>query len=450
MPKTNNNDMFEKSNKFNSSKIATDSAFIDTTIKSFITSLSVKENSLDNKNIEKCPLEMKKTPINMDRVDNLDDIVLIGSSEEIYRLKVHKYKEIKNYIKGEILGRGKFGVVREFIDKKTLKRFAGKIIRFNILKRNTHLRHQINKELAITYHFNHTNVLRVYDIYSTGKKIYMFMEFCYGELAEYLKVYKQLPKSQCKDYFVQIIEGLGYLHSHGIIHRDIKPENILVTPDDIIKLADFGVCQEISTFTLDDMVFGSDGTPLYHPPELFHPKIIHYSGTKIDIWASGVVLYQMLVGELPFFNKPNTTKSDIDDILTKNVQYPLMIKQDVLLVDLFNGIFEKDFRRRMSIMAIKNHPWMQIDYNRKRNEQFAKLPTDNCTIDSYRGLTVLTRIYNKYYPPPADEKLVNFRQFQESCKILPLMRSSRYDQDTRQIDIMDGGKQDSLVKLELI
>lgn len=200
MPKTNNNDMFEKSNKFNSSKIATDSAFIDTTIKSFITSLSVKENSLDNKNIEKCPLEMKKTPINMDRVDNLDDIVLIGSSEEIYRLKVHKYKEIKNYIKGEILGRGKFGVVREFIDKKTLKRFAGKIIRFNILKRNTHLRHQINKELAITYHFNHTNVLRVYDIYSTGKKIYMFMEFCYGELAEYLKVYKQLPKSQCKEY----------------------------------------------------------------------------------------------------------------------------------------------------------------------------------------------------------------------------------------------------------
>lgn len=93
---------------------------------------------------------------------------------------------------------------------------------------------------------------------------------------------------------------------------------------------------------------------------------------------------------------------------------------------------------------------MQIDYNRKRNEQFVKLPTDNCTIDSYRGLTVLTRIYNKYYPPPADEKLVNFRQFQESCKILPLMRSSRYDQDTRQIDIMDGGKQDSLVKLELI
>lgn len=130
----------------------------------------------------------------------------------------------------------------------------------------------------------------------------------------------------------------------------------MVTPDDIIKLADFGVCQEISTFTLDDMVFGSDGTPLYHPPELFHPKIIHYSGTKIDIWASGVVLYQMLVGELPFFNKPNTTKSDIDDILTKNIQYPLMIKQDVLLIDLFNGIFEKDFRRRMSIMAIKNHP----------------------------------------------------------------------------------------------
>ncbi|XP_027202967.2 LOW QUALITY PROTEIN: serine/threonine-protein kinase stk11-like [Dermatophagoides pteronyssinus] len=392
--------------------------------------------------------------IDIKQVENLDDVFLIGSQEEIYRLKIHKYKEIKHYIKGEILGRGKFGVVREFIDKKTLKRYAGKIIRTNILKRNSHLRHQINKELAITYHFNHPNVLRVYDLYATSKKIYMFMEFCYGELAEFLKVYKCLPKSQCKDYFVQLIEGLSYLHSHGIIHRDIKPENILVTPYDIIKLADFGVCQEISIFKLDDMVFGSDGTPLYHPPELFHPKIIHYSGTKIDIWAAGVILYQMLTGELPFFNRTNTTERDIDEILTENVQYPLSLKQDVLLIDLFNGIFEKDFRHRMSIMAIKNHPWMQIDYNRQRDEPFVKLPTDNLTIDCYRGLTVLTRIYNKYYPPPSEEKLVNFRQFQDSLKILPLMRSSRYIQDPRKINLIDdnnSNKQDeSFIKLELI
>ncbi|OTF83579.1 serine/threonine kinase-like protein [Euroglyphus maynei] len=368
--------------KTNGSKIEPNDINVKSSFK-----FSIKEKSLLNE--YQPSLDIGKSVIDVNQVENLDDIVLISSTEEIYRLKIHKYKEIKHYIKGEILGRGKFGVVREFIDKTTLKRFAGKIIRCNILKRNSHLRHQINKELAITYHFNHQNVLRVYDLYATGKKIYLFMEFCYGELAEFLKLF----------------QGLGYLHSHGIIHRDIKPENILVTPYDIIKLADFGVCQEISIFQLDDMVFGSDGTPLYHPPELFHPKIIRYSGTKIDIWASGVVLYQMLTGELPFFNQTNTTQKDIDEILMKNVQYPMMLKRDVLLIDLFNGIFEKDFQRRMSIMAIKNHPWMQIDYNRQRNEPFVKLPTDNCTIDCYRGLTVLTRIYNKYYPPPADEKL---------------------------------------------
>lgn len=97
---------------------------------------------------------------------------------------------------------------------------------------------------------------------------------------------------------------------------------------------------------------------------------------------------------------------------------------------------------------------MQIDYNRQRDEPFVKLPTDNLTIDCYRGLTVLTRIYNKYYPPPSEEKLVNFRQFQESLKILPLMRSSRYIQDPRKINLIDdnnSNKQDeSFIKLELI
>lgn len=133
-------------------------------------------------------------------VVDLDDIVLIRSEDEIFRLKIHRYKKVKHYLKGEVLGRGKFGVVREFIDLKTLKRFAGKIMQRRLLRRDTHLCSQINKELAITYHFNHRNVLRVYDLFCTSKKIYMFMEFCYGELSELLQIYTALPKVQCKEY----------------------------------------------------------------------------------------------------------------------------------------------------------------------------------------------------------------------------------------------------------
>lgn len=147
------------------------------------------------------------------------------------------------------------------------------------------------------------------------------------------------------------------MHTHDIIHRDIKPENILVTPNHIIKLADFGVCQQISHFNVDDTVAGSDGTPLYHPPELFNTKIFRYSGSKIDIWAAGVVLYKMLTGELPFFNRPNTTtREDIDEILECNVQYVIKLKSDLLLIDLFNRIFEKEFSKRITIPQIKNHP----------------------------------------------------------------------------------------------
>lgn len=122
-----------------------------------------------------------------------------------------------------------------------------------------------------------------------------------------------------------------------MIHRDIKPDNILISHNNVIKLADFGVCQHIDFFSMDDKVGGNDGTPLYHPPEMFDQTVFVYCGTKIDVWAAGVVLYQMLTGKTPFFSKNRGDDDEIEEILHKNINYPDSIKVDILLVDMLNS-----------------------------------------------------------------------------------------------------------------
>lgn len=122
---------------------------------------------------------------------------------------------------------------------------------------------------------------------------------------------------------------------------------MLVSHQNVLKLADFGVCQTLDIYKDDDLVSGNDGTPLYHSPEMFDPDVYRYSGSKVDIWAAGVILYQMFTGLLPFFNKKEMTREEYakeyDAILHKNVDYPPEVREDVLLVDLLNSELQKQY-----------------------------------------------------------------------------------------------------------
>ena len=140
-------------------------------------------------------------------------------------------------------------------------------------------------------------------------------------------------------YFGQICEGLNYLHSRGIIHRDIKSDNVLVSHLNQLKLADFGVCQNVDLFSDNDMVGGNDGTPLYHSPEMFDPQVMNYSGTKVDIWAAAVILYQMVTSEVPFFKEGLMTDEEHFAILHKMPDYPPNVREDILLQDLLNSMY---------------------------------------------------------------------------------------------------------------
>lgn len=337
--------------------------------------------------------------------DDSFEITEVGPDELINIKKVPKYKEVINYIKGEVLGKGSFGTVREFIHKNSLERFAVKIIKIErIAKMGKTFETDVKEEMRLCRKLNHSNVMRMVEIHSTEKKIYIFMEYCAGVLSEFIESapLKHLPKWQSHHYFCQLIEGLKYIHSKGMFHRDIKPDNLLVNNSDVIKIADFGQTCAISAFALNDLISGFEGSRLYQPPELFLPDIELYSGSKFDIWSSGVLLFKMISGIYPYLNED---KADIYDPNAYNdITYPEMIRNDLQLLNLFQRIFVIDFNERITVREMKTHSWFVM--NEPRIGSRVNLPHKQCG-DIYRSLNVLQRIRVKYYPQTDEEKNPN-------------------------------------------
>jgi serine/threonine protein kinase len=143
----------------------------------------------------------------------------------------------------------------------------------------------------------------------------MIMEYCTMDLSQYLKQYK-LDEARAIDIIRQVINGLNYLVGKGVIHRDIKPANILVNSRNEFKLADFGLARYVQEYD-SSLLKTVAGTPLYMAPQIL--KKIAYT-TKCDIWSSGIIFYELLVGKLPW---NATSESElIYNITNKSLQIP--------------------------------------------------------------------------------------------------------------------------------
>lgn len=136
-------------------------------------------------------------------------------------------------------------------------------------------------------------MLTLYEIIDdpNSKKIYIITDFIKnGNLAEKMSSKNVITIEMVRNYFRDLISAVEYCHDiANVLHRDIKPENILIDDNNTIKLADFGVSQMIENG--DDTLHTKMGTQFYMCPEMF--KGTKYRGKPADVWACGVVLYQM-------------------------------------------------------------------------------------------------------------------------------------------------------------
>jgi eukaryotic-like serine/threonine-protein kinase len=157
---------------------------------------------------------------------------------------------------------------------------------------------RFHREQEIGEALDHPAVMKVFGG-NDRSQIYMVMEWVEGKLLrEILAKEKKLPPERAVKITLGLLSALDYIHSHGIVHRDLKPENIMVDPEDRIKLIDFGIAAKAGarrlTFAKLSQIMG---TPDYISPEQVKGK---RGDARSDIYAVGVMLYEMVTGKTPF------------------------------------------------------------------------------------------------------------------------------------------------------
>lgn len=156
---------------------------------------------------------------------------------------------------------------------------------------------RFQREAAIGEKLHHPNVMRVF-AGEDRSRVYMVMEWCEGRLLRQILNQGKLPQDRALRIAAGVLNALDYIHANGVVHRDLKPENIMVDDHDNIKLIDFGIAGDIGARRLTYANFTATlGTPDYIAPEQVKGK---RGDGRTDLYAMGVILYEMLTGKVPF------------------------------------------------------------------------------------------------------------------------------------------------------
>ena len=264
--------------------------------------------------------------------------------------KQEKEYKVGNYLIKNTLGSGTFGKVKLGIHIPSKKKVAVKILeKSKMTEKDDQIR--LEREFEMLAQFNHPNLIMVTEIFESNNNYYTVMDYCEGgELFNYIVKKKYLSELEASFFYYQIISGLEYIHSLGIVHRDLKPENLLLTKDHILKIIDFGLSNYFKEGQ-NDLLYTPCGSPCYASPEMVSGN--NYDGVMIDIWSTGIILFAMLCGYLPFEDKNN--EKLFKKIAECKIEYPEYLSETAL--DLLKRIIVPNPKKRITINEIKKHPF---------------------------------------------------------------------------------------------
>ena len=280
------------------------------------------------------------------------DNINISKKPSLKRNSAPRLKNLGQFILGDKIGEGTFGIVRLATHILTGEKVAIKILDKRKITEDVDKEH-VEREIKILKMLRHTNIVHLFYVIQNSTSISLIMEYSSGkDLFDYLAAKKRLSEMEACGLFQQLISGLDYLHKLKVAHRDLKPENLLLDHEHKnIKLVDFGLS---NIYHSNELLSTSCGSPSYAAPEMLNSK--EYDGSKVDIWSSGIILFAMICGYLPFEDKDK-------DNLYKKIQagvfsIPSFVSEQAR--DLIQRILVTDPTKRMTIHHIKNHPWFNL------------------------------------------------------------------------------------------
>ncbi len=205
-----------------------------------------------------------------------------------------------------LLGEGAMGRVYLAFDPVIERRVALKILHPNLLRseEGEALKERFRREARAAGRLVHPNIVTVYDFGETGESAFLAMEYVDGRsLKALLEERERFPLDQVLAWMRQLLSALGYAHRNGVVHRDIKPANLMVLEDGTLKVTDFGIAHLEGAPHLTQ-VGAVVGSPAYMAPEQCRGEEID---SRADLFAAGVVLYELLTGKRPFRGRDGLT-----------------------------------------------------------------------------------------------------------------------------------------------
>jgi serine/threonine protein kinase/PAS domain-containing protein len=254
-----------------------------------------------------------------------------------------KVEQLSHYTLGSVLGVGMCGEVREGVHKLTGTKVAVKRLKRIQCEQAgvafSDLEVQLMKDMV------HPNVIELYDCIKMEDEICLVMELVAGqELFAYCIDHAPLEEDVARKFFCDILDGVDYIHSKGIVHRDLKLENCMLINEERVKIIDFG----LGNFFLRGPLHTSCGSSNYAAPELFLSK--QYFGPPVDVWAMGVILFSMTTGQFPF----DEVQSTIDGYY----EWPESAAVSKSLQSLIREMFELNPDLRLTLQQIRRHEWV--------------------------------------------------------------------------------------------
>ncbi|XP_017117416.1 serine/threonine-protein kinase stk11 [Drosophila elegans] len=339
-----------------------------------------------------------------DEIETLDRVTLdmgnmffnrVDSQDIIYQQKKKCIKMVGKYIMGDVLGEGSYGKVKEAMNSENLCRLAVKILTKRKLRRIPNGEQNVTREIALLKQLKHENVVELVDVlYNDEKqKMYLVMEYCVGGLQEMVdyQADKRMPLFQAHGYFQQLVDGLEYLHSCRVIHKDIKPGNLLLSLDLTLKISDFGVAEQLDLFAPDDTCTTGQGSPAFQPPEIANGHET-FAGFKVDIWSSGVTLYNLVTGQYPF--EGDNIYRLLENIGRGQWEAPEWLYElDPDFANLILGMLQADPSKRLSLQEIRHDTW----FRSAPPVTGPPIPIPPLKGDKYRSSTVIPYLEAYHY-----------------------------------------------------